>query len=409
MHPIVKFLVICSAAVEDIIERPQCRGDAKKYAMVGAFVLLTAGFAFASGGFAIYTGFQSAPLAVALGLAWAVMIFCIDRYVVSGIRKSDVEGLAFFARWKVIGYEWVVAAPRLALAALISVVIATPLELRFFEREINARIAANHLAESQKAQNDIGREFGDVQALTDENQRLESETNALRNAHLNMKEAATRELAGIEGSGRRGKGEVYNERIKQADQLAELWRNTKTKNDALIRANEQKIREREAERGKRVSARNTVVGRSDGFLSRYRALSEMSDEDSRVGRATTFMSLLFLCIELTPVLMKMLLRRGPYDEFIETLEHTVRVEQLKARSDINDDAHADVVLHSLRNQRRIALEEEMTRAVDLDAVKAAAPDDFETAVTRIAKAAIQDWVRNQTGPKPRIPIRTPGP
>src|SRR5258706_7681707 len=131
MNPIQTMLIFCSAAVEDILALQECRADAKRHAMVGGFVLLTACFAFASGGFAVYTGFKSRALSIALGFAWALMIFTIDRFVVSGIRKADVEGLRFAQRWRMRAGECLLTAPRLVLAAMISLVVVTPLELRF--------------------------------------------------------------------------------------------------------------------------------------------------------------------------------------------------------------------------------------------------------------------------------------
>src|SRR4051794_39913450 len=111
MNPLQKILISCSAAVEDIITRPQCRADAKRHTMVGAFVLLTACFAFASGGFAVYTGFHSIILSILLGFAWALMIFTVDRFIVSGIRKADVEGMTPPQRWKTRAREWVISLP----------------------------------------------------------------------------------------------------------------------------------------------------------------------------------------------------------------------------------------------------------------------------------------------------------
>src|SRR5438045_2487003 len=112
MSPIHKMLIACSAAVEDVVELPECRADAKRYAMIGGFVLLTSVFAFFSGGFALYTGFQSVPIAAGIAVAWAAMIFTIDRFVVSTIRKSDVEGLPWRDRLSKRLGEWTVAMPR---------------------------------------------------------------------------------------------------------------------------------------------------------------------------------------------------------------------------------------------------------------------------------------------------------
>lgn len=410
MNPVLKILISCSAAVEDILALPQCRGDAKRHAMVGAFVLLTACFAFTSGGFAVYTGFPSVPLAVAIGLAWALMIFTIDRFIVSGIRKADVSKMTFFERWKTRGGELLVTLPRLALAAVISLVIVTPLELKFFEREINAQIAETHLAEVSRATENIDAGFGRIPELRAENDQLRAQAENARAKYLSANEVMIRERVGRDpdGSGQEGAGPIFQLRQMQAQQAQAEWDATRQKNDETIGRNNSEIQRLERERQSAIDARSQVIRESDGFLARFEALGVLASNHPKIATVRLFMTLLFLCIELTPVLTKMFFVRGPYDEILDTREHTVRVQQLKARSDLNDDTHADVILHSLRNQRRIAAEEELTRSLsDLDVLTQAAPDEYEDAKQRIAKQTIQEWMRNQMGPRPRLPIRTP--
>ena len=60
---------------------------------------------------------------------WGMMIFNLDRYIVSGMRKKSN-----FLK------EFAMAAPRIVLAVFIGIVIATPLELKLFESEINAEL-----------------------------------------------------------------------------------------------------------------------------------------------------------------------------------------------------------------------------------------------------------------------------
>lgn len=411
MNLFQKILISCSAAVEDILARPQCRADAKRHAMVGAFVLLTACFAFASGGFAVYTGFESIPLAIALGFAWALMIFTIDRFIVSGIRKADVEGMSFFGRWKTRMREWLMAIPRLALAGVISLVIVTPLELRFFEREIDAQIESSQLAEVARATKHIDAGFTRIGELQTENQDLRKEIEDARTRYENADELMIRESLGKDpnGSGEKGEGPIYEMRKARAQQLQSELHTALQKNEETIRKNDAEIKRLEKNREDVIEARRKVIDKSDGFLARYEALGVLGDNHPDIATARLFMTLLFLCIELTPVLTKMLFPRGPYDELMDTLEHTVHVQQMKERSDVNDDAHADVILHSLRNQRRIAAEEELTRMMsDPDVLNQSAPVELEEAKQRVAKITIQDWVRNQAAPRgPRIPVRTP--
>lgn len=409
MNVIERILIHCSAAVEDVAARPQCRADAKRHAMIGAFVLLTAIFAFASGGFAVYTGFKSVVPAVVLGIAWALMIFMIDRFIVSGIRKADISAMKPLERWKTHVKELLIALPRFALAGVISLVIVTPLELRFFEREINARLASTQTAEINRETSAIDAGFARIGELKTKDEELSEEVRKAQQRYQDANELRIQELAGISGTLHRGDGPVYRERAAQASGLFNEWQAIAKGDGQKIQQNAAEIERLEKIRDGVVAGRGKTIGDSDGLLSRYEALGELAATHPRIGAVRLFMTLLFLCIELTPVLTKMLMPRGPYDEFLDTIEHRVRVEQLKERSDLNDDAHAEVVLHSLRNQRRIAAEEELTRAMsDLDVITQSAPAEYEEAKQRVAKITIHEWVRNQAGPpRQRVPVRTP--
>ncbi len=60
------------------------------------------------------------------GLVWSLLIFNLDRFIVSTIRKRDQ-----------FGREFLQATPRIILAIIIAIVISKPLEIKIFEKEIN--------------------------------------------------------------------------------------------------------------------------------------------------------------------------------------------------------------------------------------------------------------------------------
>jgi hypothetical protein len=405
-------LIACSGAVEDVLERTECRADAKKYAMIGAFVLLTAVFAFFSSTFALYTGVGSLPLAIVLGVAWALMIFTLDRFVVSGIRKSDVEGLPQEKQVARRIMEWFVALPRIALAALISVVVATPLELRFFEREINAQLEQNQTLARQRAGETLDQEFEEAPTLRTKNDELRK---SIDDAW--KKQAAAYTLAVQESVGKAGfttiagEGPVFGRLKAQADHLERLAQQTEKTNTEAIAFNSNRIAQLEEERQRRLRQIGKTIDTSGGFLARYGALGQMakSNPDIRIARA--FLMLLFLAVELTPVIMKLLLRRGPYDDFIDTLEHRVHVAELLERSHLNDNAHAEVALHSSKNAELVLLDATLTRkAYDYETVIKVAATELEEAQTKLARTSIQVWLRKQMaafGPRPPVPIRKP--
>ncbi|HMT53734.1 MAG TPA: DUF4407 domain-containing protein, partial [Saprospiraceae bacterium] len=127
MNSVSSFFIFCSGAVNSVLKR--CPTDYIKYQGIGATILFTGIFSALSAGYALYTVFESYVVSTIFAIIWGMMIFNLDRYIVSGMRKKSN-----FLK------ELAMAAPRIILAVFIGIVIATPLELKLFESEINAEI-----------------------------------------------------------------------------------------------------------------------------------------------------------------------------------------------------------------------------------------------------------------------------
>lgn len=128
---IQRFLWWCAGAHYSLLERYPTEWG--KYAGIGGTIMFTALMASFAGGYAFFTAFQNIPLAFFFGAFWGALIFNLDRYIVSSIGKGDGTS-------KITLDEWKNAAPRIILAILIGFVIATPLELKVFEKEITVEI-----------------------------------------------------------------------------------------------------------------------------------------------------------------------------------------------------------------------------------------------------------------------------
>src|SRR5438128_1588540 len=117
MNKIPALFVFASGADLQILS--QCPSDKNKYIGIGASVFFTGLFAAMAAAYALFTVFDSYVTAVALGLLWGLMIFNLDRFIVSSMRKEER-----------VGRELLSALPRVFLAVVISLVIAKPLELK---------------------------------------------------------------------------------------------------------------------------------------------------------------------------------------------------------------------------------------------------------------------------------------
>tara|TARA_R100001369_G_scaffold91677_1_gene133667 strand:- start:5179 stop:5631 length:453 start_codon:yes stop_codon:yes gene_type:complete len=120
-----RFFIFCSGSDTAILD--ECSpGERTKYAGIGATVFFTAVMAAIAGSYALYTVFDNLFTAIFFGMIWGLLIFNLDRFIVSTIKKRN----NFFD-------ELIQASPRILLAVIIAIVISKPLEMKIFEKEIN--------------------------------------------------------------------------------------------------------------------------------------------------------------------------------------------------------------------------------------------------------------------------------
>jgi hypothetical protein len=127
MQSVTRFFLFCSGSDLELLKK--CPTETGKYVGIGATIFFTGVFAAFAAGYSLYTVFDNVWAAGFFGMIWGLMIFNLDRYIVSSMRK-DVRG----------SREFMIALPRVILALIISIVIARPLELKIFEKEIEPEL-----------------------------------------------------------------------------------------------------------------------------------------------------------------------------------------------------------------------------------------------------------------------------
>ena len=330
-----KFFIICSGSDTDILD--QCStGEQNKYAGIGATVFFTAVMAFIASSYALYTVFDNYFTAIAFGLVWGLLIFNLDRFIVSTIKKRN----------NIID-EMIQASPRILLAIIIAIVISKPLELKIFQKEIDQVLLEEKNDLTLANKNQIAEQYNptitglenDIKNLQSQIDTKEAEVNALYDTYIS-------EAEGTAGTMLLGKGPVYKEKREKHDAaLAELQQ-LKTDNKAKIAADEAQIAKLKADYDNKVTTTQPVIDKFDGFMARINALGKLPWLPS------FFIFLLFLAIETAPIFAKLLSPKGEYDYKLEDVETAVKtwVEQkvyernvlLKTDRELNNRIYSDI-------------------------------------------------------------------
>ncbi|MEP7093529.1 MAG: DUF4407 domain-containing protein, partial [Flavobacterium sp.] len=170
-----QFFILCSGADRDLLEGCS-EGEQTKYVGIGATVFFTAVMAFLASAYALFTVFDSIYPALIFGFVWSLLIFNLDRFIVSTIKKRD----RFLD-------EFLQATPRILLAVIIAIVISKPLEIKIFEKEINTVLLKekNEMELANKKQvgnyfkSDLDKNKAEITALKNDILKKEKEVNAL--------------------------------------------------------------------------------------------------------------------------------------------------------------------------------------------------------------------------------------
>jgi hypothetical protein len=330
-----RFFIICSGADKDLIYSCS-NGEQNKYAGIGATVFFTALLAWIASAYALYTVFDNAYVAAFFGLVWGFLIFNLDRFIVSTIRKRDSFTI-----------ELLQASPRIVLAMIIAIVISKPLEIKIFQKEIDTVLLKekNELAMANKKQvanyykTDLDKNKAETDSLKSAIAKKEKEVNDLYATYIT-------EAEGTKGTMKMGKGPVYAEKRQKHDAaLAEL--------EALRKINLEKIAAKEKEASalqnnldKKVTETQPIIDSFDGLMARINALNKLPWLPS------FFIMLLFLAIETSPIIAKLLSPKGEYDFKLEDAETAIKTNlaqntyqrELLRNTDagIYDDVYVDI-------------------------------------------------------------------
>lgn len=299
MQSLKSFFLFCSGANQSILKRTPT--EVNKYVGIGATIFFTGVFAAIAAGYALYTVFDSYWMIVPIALLWGLMIFNLDRFIVSTMKKRG----SFFR-------DFVSATPRLILAVLIAIVIAKPLELKIFESEIDAELVKMQ-QENYKEQDDLvkARYTASIDSLEADILFLKNEISDKQSERDLLVSEAIKEADGTGGSMRRNLGPIYKTKRAAADLVQTELDNLESANGELILVKQNQIKKFETDMATDMANMQRVS--LSGFAARLEGLERASARSQAILIANIFIMLLFIAVETAPVFTKLILERSPYD------------------------------------------------------------------------------------------------
>lgn len=293
-----------------------------KFAGIGGIVLFTAVFAALSSGYALFTVFDDMLIAVSFALIWGLMIFNLDRYIVSSIKKTG-------SWWNQI----LMAIPRLILATFLGIIISKPLELKIFEKEVNKQLNTIIQRNKKQLQAEInGRIMQQTGPFEQEKAEIQRKTATYQAAYDSAAVELEREILGTKTgltSGKQGFGsnaKRKSELKEQRKQDLENYQKSVAPRLSYLDSEMSKVYQNlESERKKT----ETVEDRFNGFAARLQALDELGKDSAIIALAASFIMGLFIVLEISPVLVKLISAVGPYDYLLQKIENDYKLYSIE--------------------------------------------------------------------------------
>lgn len=289
----------------------RCPSDRSKYVGIGATILFTGILAAIASGYAMHFIFDGYVAPVIFGIIWGLMIFNLDRYIVLSMRKSNGKK------------EFFQAIPRFALAILIAVVISKPLELKIFEKEINAELSLLEQELIQERQNSIQSRYGTrLDSLENVLNELSQAVLTKEKTRDQLLDIARQEADGTGGSGKVNPGPIYRIKKQNADKADEELQQLRAKNDDISQTIRKEMADLNLERQQAFD--EVKIASMHGISFQLTALDRLGDKYPPIYWANIFIIMLFIMLETAPILTKLISTAGPYDEVLEVHEHAFK-------------------------------------------------------------------------------------
>jgi hypothetical protein len=308
--------MVCSGGNIHILRKTPSEWN--KFAGIGGIVLFTAVFATLSAGYAMYTVFDNIWTSVGFGILWGLMIFNLDRYIVSSIKKTGTW-------WNQI----LMAIPRLILATFLGIIISKPLELKIFEKEVNKQLNTIIQRNKKQLQGEMsGRILQQSGPFETEKKQISEKTAQYQKSYDSASVELEKEILGKQSgltSGKVGFGSNAKRKQELKEQRRQDLENYQKQVGPRLEYLDKEISKVYTNLETERKSSETFEDKFNGFAARLQALDELGKNSAIIGLAAAFIMGLFICLEISPVLVKLISHIGPYDHLLEKTENDFRL------------------------------------------------------------------------------------
>ncbi|MEL6675840.1 MAG: DUF4407 domain-containing protein [Bacteroidota bacterium] len=377
MKKIQEFFWFCAGANVELLR--QCPTEQAKYMGIGGTIFFTAVMAGLAGGYAFMSAFDQASLAIPFGIFWGLMIFNLDRYIVASTGKGD-------GTIRITWMEWKNAFPRLLMALLLGFVIATPLELRLFEKEIDMEIETLKQQKRAEARDQVEVNYNEMGELELKIISLENDVKVKARARDTKYQEMIAEAEGLSGSGKPGAGKIYRDKKQQYEKIEAEYQELKSAQEKKIDRLSKRLEDLQQSRDEEVENIANIANQYDGLMAKLEAFGKLTDRYPTLQIAKWLITAMFILIEIAPILFKMMTERGPYDDMTDRIKHVSKLTEMETISKTNLLVQSNLELSKENQQKRVEAELQANDAL-LKKIAAAQAD--------IAGAAIEGWKNQQ--------------
>ncbi|PVD52180.1 hypothetical protein DC498_10665 [Terrimonas sp.] len=291
-------------AAADASLMKDCGPDKFRYTVIGYTVMATWLFATLAWGYFFSTLFDDILIILPAAVFFGFVILTIDRGLIAGLNSNGGKN------------KWLSLSLRLLLALTIGFFISQPVVLMLFEKDINAHLPVvkeKKIAAYTKQVHDenavtLQQARTEIERIRNEQKVKEQEISDLKNAYI-------RETDGTGGSGKIGEYTIARVKkmayLKSEEDLIAWKRGVQPALDSALakeKATEAVIQQRIVEFDK---------GLTDGFLTRIETLDDLMIVHPPVKYRYRLVIMLIMMIELMPLLTKLMMPSGLYEEKVQ--------------------------------------------------------------------------------------------